>query len=363
MDSQTKYLIALSHFYKFGPKRLRLLYNHYNNYERAWQAPVSELHKIGLNEGLVREFAQWRENFDLKAVLNKLEREKISVLKPVDRNYPSLLKQIPDYPAILYIKGNPAILSNRRSLAVVGTRKLSPYGQRHTHKICRELAAGGFSVISGLALGIDSVAHRATLEAGGLTAAVLATGADTAALSPRQNLTLYHDIIKNKGAIVSEFPLGTQGLKHHFPQRNRLIAGLCQATLVVEANIPSGALITAYLALDYNREVLALPGPIDAVASRGPNELIKKGAKPVLNVADIWEVYNLNFQVPAADAPRPENKEEKAIIRALENGQKHINEIINLTKLDTSVINSTISGMEIKKMVKNVGGMYFVSLI
>jgi DNA processing protein len=306
------------------------------------------------------EFASARIKIDPDRAWEKLEKENIKIITINDALYPKLLKEIHNPPPLLYYQGK--LEKDEYTLAVVGSRKHTSYGQRLTADMVKKLAGNNLTIVSGLALGIDSLAHSATLEAGGRTIAVLGTGLDKQSIYPSANKYLAEKIVAEDGCLFSEFPLGTPPLKHHFPQRNRIISGLSLGTLVIEAGEKSGALITAFIALDQNREVFAIPGSIYSPASEGPNKLIKLGAKAVNSAEDIIESLNLSQATEHIKAKEivGETAEEKTIIPFLDHEPKHIDELIRLTKLDTSTINSTLTIMEMKGMIKNLGGMQYV---
>jgi DNA processing protein len=247
-------------------------------------------------------------------------------------------------------------------LAVVGARKYSAYGAQVTEKLVRELTFNKLTVVSGMALGIDTLVHAAAIGAGGKTIAVLGSGLDRQNIYPSQNRYLADKIQAHGGLILSEYPIGTMPLKHHFPQRNRIISGLSSATLVIEAGEKSGALITAFHALEQNREVFAVPGSIYSGSSEGTNRLITMGAKLVAGAKDIIETLNLTEAATYIENKKiiPETAEEELIFAQLSYEPMHIDELKQLTKLDTSVINSTLTIMEMKGMVKNLGNMQYV---
>jgi DNA processing protein len=223
-------------------------------------------------------------------------------------------------------------------------------------------------IVSGLALGIDAIAHRATLEAGGKTIAVLGTGIDDATIYPRENFNLAHEIIESGGALIAEYPPKTPSLKQNFPARNRIMAGLTLGTLVIEAAASSGSLITAGYALEFDREVLAVPGDIFSPQSTGANELIKNGAKLVQSARDILE--ELNVKTAGRQAPlfeeqknyEPKTSAEKTVWRFLSHEPLHIDRISKMTKLDAAAVNGTLSMMEVEGAVKNVGGQNYIKL-
>lgn len=291
---------------------------------------------------------------------NILQKENIRIIQPQSKEYPFLLKQIFEPPP-LYIKGefpNPDI---HPYLAVIGARKYSIYGKQIIENIVKELARKGLTIVSGMALGIDALAHHAALESGGQTVAVLGSGIDDASIYPTTNQGLAKKIIRS-GAIVSEFRPGTPAMKHHFPQRNRIVSGLSLGTLVVEAGKNSGTLITARHALDQNREVFVVPGNIFHHTSEGANELLKKGAIPVTCAQDILDNFGINtlniLERPielSANSP-----EEKILLQIIGKNPVHINQVIQKSQIDASSINSALIMMEMEGKIKNLGNMYYI---
>lgn len=362
MDTlELKFLVALGHFPKFGPARLKRIKAGFTSFEEAFLSTVGSLVQAGIEEKIAQEFVIWRTKINPDEIAEKMERENIQAVTPDDIQYPKLLKEIFDPPQLLYYKGNlsPA---NEFCLAVVGSRKFSSYGKQVAQKLVNELAKNNLTIVSGLALGIDTLAHMTAIEASGDTVAILGSGLDKQNIYPAQNRYLADKIISSGGAVVSEFPLGTPPLKHNFPQRNRIISGVSLATLVIEAGEKSGSLITASHALEQNREVFAVPGSIFSPYSTGPNQLIKLGAKVIRSAEDIIETLNLS-QVTAYIENKKivsDSEEEKIILSALGYEPIHIDEIIRLTKLDTSIINSTLVIMEMKGLIRNLGGMQYV---
>ena len=329
--------------------------------EAAFKAPFKEYLRAGIDEKTAEEFTIFKHQVEPDKLLENLNREKIKTLTIDDSAYPKLLKQIYDPPLLLYYRGDLDATSDF-SLAIVGTRKFTAYGQQVTEKITRELIANGLAIVSGLALGIDTLAHLAAMDASGRTIAVLGSGLDRQNIYPSQNRYLADKIQAHGGLILSEYPLGTMPLKHHFPQRNRLISGMSLGTLVIEAGEKSGSIITAMHALDQNRDVFAVPGNIYSAYSAGTNSLIKLGAKLVSGAKDIIESLNLAEAVAYMENKKiiPESTEEKLILNKLNYEPLHIDELVRLTKLDASIINSTLTIMEMKGMIKNLGGMQYV---
>jgi len=360
-NNDLKYLVALAHFSKFGPIRLKKIRNKFSLWEDAFRAGARELAAAGIEEGVAEEFAAAKRKIDPDGIMEKLEKEEIGIIAAEDENYPELLKEIYAPPAVIYCKGNlPA--AGEFNLAVVGSRKYSPYGSMAVERVVGDLAAVGLNIVSGLALGIDSLAHNTALAANGKTIAVLGSGPDKQSIYPHSNRYLADKITASGGAVISEFPPGTPPLKHHFPQRNRIIAGLSFGVLVVEAGAKSGTLITARFALEQNREVFAIPGGIFSPNSEGTNELIKRGAKAVTAAADIMEALDLTRARSCAETEKiiPQTPEEKELLSCLGREPTHINEIIRASKLDTNIINSTLTIMEMKGMVRNLGNMRYV---
>jgi DNA processing protein len=292
--------------------------------------------------------------------MEKLAKENVSVITIKDEKYPKLLREIYNPPALLYYKGR--LEEDEFAIAVVGTRKCTSYGKQVTSEITRDLANNGITIVSGLALGIDTLAHQAALEVNEKTIAVLGSGLDAQNIYPVTNCHLAEKIIETGGTLISEHPLGTLPLKFNFPQRNRIIAGLTLGTLVVEAPLTSGALITAKFALEFNREVFAVPGSIYSENSAGPNNLIKMGAKAVASAADILEALNLQRAIEYVEAKKivPDSKNEAILLEYLSKEPVHIDILIKQSKLDTATVNSTITMMEIKGKVRNLGGSQYV---
>ncbi len=361
MNNNLKSLISISHFQKIGSVRLSMLKKTYPDWESIYRANYKSLIKAGLNEGIAYELDEFRQKFNIENELQKYSQENINFCTIQDKNYPTLLKEIHDPPPILYYKGNINCLSNF-SLSVVGSRKFTGYGKQICKDLVNDLAKNGLVIVSGLALGIDALAHFSTLEVGGITAGVLGSGLDQAHIYPRTNKNLANKIIINNGVIISEFPINTEALRQNFPQRNRVIAGLTKGTLVIEANIKSGSLITANLANESGRDVFAVPGSIYNESSKGTHKLISEGAKlatcaeDILNELDIRDLKNITENKKIL----PENKNEEEILANISKIPIHINNIIQSTKLDTRTINSTLTIMEMKGMIKNIGNMMFV---
>jgi len=283
----------------------------------------------------------------------------ITQIKLVDKNYPIMLAEIADPPKQLYCRGNLELL-NSECFGIVGTRKLTSYGKEAARELTRDLInSGGFTIVSGLAMGIDAVAHQAALDAGGKTIAVLGGGVSDANIGPKINLPLAKNILKNDGLLISEYSDDEEIFSVNFAMRNRIISGLSRGVLVVEADEKSGALITAHCALDQNRDVFAVPGNIFSSKSIGPNALIKKGAKLVTSGQDILDEYGYNLRLfnGKNNNISTKNPVEQSIIAILENrGESSTDEIIaDLPNLNISGILSSLSTLEINGLVKQSG--------
>lgn len=273
--------------------------------------------------------------------------------------YPQYLKHIHDAPKTLYVRG--CVPTDAICIGVVGTRKNTSYGKAVTEKLVSDLVSYNIVIVSGLAFGIDAIAHRATMDAGGKTIAVLGSGVDDESIAPRSHLPLAQHILETGGSIVSEYPPQTPPYKTHFPQRNRIISGLSIATLVIEAPQKSGALITAFAALEQNREVFAVPADIIRPNSYGTNRLLKMGATPVTEVSDILKALGYQDQTKAVSQQyKPENQCEEIILKILSHKAAFADEIIRQSRMEASEINSALSMLEIKGVIKDTGENQYI---
>jgi DNA processing protein len=356
------YWVAFSRIIGIGPVSFRLLLTYFSDdVAAAWKASSKELALAGLGQKVIDSFIKQRASCNPQKELERLERLRISVITMKDRDYPTLLKDIPNSPPVLYVAGTLKKEEDQFALGVVGTRKASAYGRQVTEQFAKELAQGHVTVVSGLAHGIDTIAHTATLDAGGRTIAVLACGLDI--IYPPENLNLAKRIVESgQGALITEFPLGVKPDARNFPARNRIISGLSLGVLVTEAPKQSGALITANFALEHGRDVFAVPQNIYSAGAGGVNKLIQDGAHLVTNVNDILFSLNL-FMIPQQIEIQeilPENAEEQALLALLSHDPVHIDEIIRDAGLPTMTVTSTLMMMELKGMVRQVGGMQYV---
>jgi len=352
--------ILLSYFPKITFKRYQNLIAVFDNLENAWQANQKDLLKAGWDEKIAEEFLAWKNNLNEEKITKILKQENIYCLTKEDNDYPKLLKEIYDPPFCLFVKGK--LSNNDYNLAVVGTRKFSSYGKQVTEELVNELSNQGITIVSGLALGIDGIAHETTIKNGGHTIAVLGSGINQAHISPREHLNLAKRIIEAGGAIISEYPPGTIPTRYTFPRRNRIVAGMSLGTLVIEAPESSGALITAQCALDNNREVFAVPQNTNTLNSAGGNNLLKTGAHLVTKAQDILEVLELDSlkDFIANREIIPESENEAKIIKILSREPINIEQIIKNSSLDSATTNATLTIMEMKGKVKNLGGMMYI---
>ncbi|MFA6099960.1 MAG: DNA-processing protein DprA [Patescibacteria group bacterium] len=329
-------------FEKFGPKSLDRLQKTFgeNHGQDAWRGHLENLLKSGLTENVAQDFINWRQNINLADLSATLDKDGIDFVLPWDLLYPTAFRQTSCPPAALFWRG--AAISKRPWIAVVGTRKMSVYGKRACLQIVSELAQAGAGIVSGMALGIDACAHQTALDSGVQTIAVLAGGLDHKSLYPSSNVPLAERILLSGGVIMSEFPPGTPCLRHHFPQRNRLIATLAQAVVVVEAGAESGSVLTAKLALDENRDVFAVPGPITSPGSVGVHELLRQGAQICTGGKDVLA----GSQTVILSAPeRPPTNEERHILDLCRTSI-HVDELTRLLNSSAAVIGATCTTLE-----------------
>jgi len=354
-----KYWVGFNIVPGVGPVRFRRLLDYFGEAQRAWQASASELTRAGLDSKTAESVVATRQRVNLERELERLAQQGVQVLTWEDDGYPRLLKEIHAPPPLLYVKGHLSPADDL-AVAIVGTRRATVYGKEVTARLAGDLARNRVTVVSGLAKGIDALAHRATLDAGGRTIAVLGSGMDI--IYPPEHARLAREIVE-RGALVTDYPLGTQPEAGNFPPRNRIISGLALGTVIVEAGEGSGALITADYALEQNREVFAVPGNITSPRSRGCNRLIQRsGAKLVMDVADILEELNLTMAAQQLEmrAILPENEVEAALLQHISTEPVHVDEIGREAGLPIATVSSTLAMMELKGMVRQVGGMNYV---
>lgn len=357
--SDVRYWVGFSLIPGVGPVRLARLIDHFGDLEVAWRANATQLARAGLDTRTVEAVVAYRQTLDVDSQLARAERLGVKLLTLEDPRYPERLRQVYAPPPLIYVWGE-VLPQDDLSVSVVGTRRATVYGRQATERIVSGLARAGVTIISGLARGIDSYAHKTTLDSGGRTLAVLGCGVDV--VYPSENARLARSIVE-RGALISEYPLGSPPESGNFPARNRLISGLSRGTLVVEADMTSGALITAKFAVEQNRDVFAVPGSILARASEGTNWLIQTGAKLTTSPEDILEELNLvavGRQLEMREL-LPADETESALLRHLSAEPRHVDEVARATGLPIATVTSTLTMMELKGLVRQMGGMNYVT--
>ncbi len=359
--TELKYWLGFNYVSGIGPAKIQALLGYFNTLEKAWNASDEQLRDIGFDIRAIQSLNEVRQNFDLDQYVRQVETSGVGVVTWGSPEYPELLREIPAAPPLIFLRGQLKPI-DRWAVAVVGTRRLTAYGRQVTRDLVAGLVVNGITVVSGLARGIDAVAHRTALEDGGRTIAVMASGIDK--VYPPEHRDLAREIVAGRGAIISDYPFGAEPESSHFPARNRLISGLSLGVIVIEAGERSGALITARFALEQNREVFAVPGNIHSPVSVGTNRLIQQGGKLVMRVEDILEELNLRMAAEQAVAQvvLPETAEEAALISQLSSQPVHVDELGRLTGMPMSLISSTLTMMELKGMIQQVGGMNYIRL-
>ena len=355
---QLRYLVGFSHVPGIGRVRLSRLQRHFGDLKRAWHASPGELESAGLDEGAAESLVATRARISLDSEMEKMERLNVKALCPSDPLFPPRLREAHDCPMLIYIKGT-LLPGDELAVGVVGTRRPSLYGRQAAEELTRELSRRRITVVSGLATGIDAVAHRTALDAGGRTLAVTGCGLDI--VYPASHASLSRKI-EEQGALISEFPLGIGPRPEHFPQRNRIISGLSLGVLVVEAGEHSGALITARRAADQNREVFAVPGTMFSPLSAGTNWLIQQGAKLVRHSGDIFDELNLPQkprQLEMNEAVVPTDTEARVLMH-LTREATHIDALCRASGLPTPTVTSTLAMLEIKGLARQVGSMNYI---
>lgn len=372
-DEILKYWIALKSIKGIGHVSFPALVDRFGSPAAVFGASVSDLQQT---EGISRQIAEAIVHFrgwdNVKAELELIRKNDVTIVTYEDELYPGQLLNIYDRPPYIYVRGK--LSSDDINVAIVGSRAATTYGKYTTEKLSREMAFKGLTVVSGMARGIDSAAHRGAISAHGRTVAILGSGLDV--IYPPENKKLFEEIIEN-GAAVSEFPLGTPPRSPNFPARNRIISGMSYGVVIVEAGEKSGSLITARLALEQGREVFAVPGSIDSAGSRGTNKLIKQGAKLIENTDDILEEIAPQIEqktLKAASIPRAQsvtppnvgrkqaenlNGQEKTIFDAVLPGRIHIDDLIAATGLSSAELLSSLTTMELKGIIAQHPGKFF----
>jgi len=361
-----KYLIALHRIPGLGPVRFRLLEARFGSMSEAWRASAADLAAAGLDRRTVEGVVAARPRIDPDDEMEWLERVGVRAIPMRSPEYPGLLKETDDPPAVIFVKGT-LLADDETAVAVVGTRRPTQSGREMARRLSAGLAEAGVTVLSGMARGIDGISHTAVLDAGGRTIAVLGGGLDS--VYPPEHAGLARRIIA-AGALVTEYPLGTRPKAEHFPRRNRVISGLGLGVVVVEGDMKSGALLTVRHALDQNREVFAVPGSALSRRSEGTNWLIQQGAKLVTNTADILEELNIpcpGRQIRLEDAGpgggprRPRDPLHAELVDRLADGPMHVDELTRATGFSSSTVSSALAVMELKGLVQQVGPMQYAT--
>ncbi len=353
---QLKYWLGFNRVSGIGPVRLRALLEAFRGVESAWMASPAQLRAAGLGQKTVEKFVQARDVMDLDAELERVLDMGFQLLSLDDGDYPEGLAEIHSPPILLHIWGE-LLQEDRVAAAIVGTRRANPYGKAVARDLASGLAASGVTIVSGMARGIDGIAHKAALEAGGRTIAVLGSGLDQ--IYPPEHRKLARSIAE-AGAVVTDYPLGTRPEGSNFPPRNRIISGLSLAVIVVQAGERSGALITANFAVEQGRDVFGVPGRIYDRGSKGVNRLISQGAFPATSVDDVLEVLNLDLVAQAAPATLPEDKTERLVLGRLGPEPIHIDELRARTDLPIADLTACLSILELRGQARQVGGMHYV---
>ena len=360
MEDLRRYWVGFNLVKGIGAVRFRLLLEAFGDARSAWQASPEALRDAGLGDKLVANLIKVRSQVSLDLVMEKLQAGGISLLTWDDEAYPRRLKEIDQPPPLLYVRGG-LLPEDEWAVAIVGTRRVTAYGRQVAEELAAALARNGVTVVSGLARGVDSIAHQAALNAGGRTLAVMGTGVDQ--IYPPENRRLAEQMLA-QGALLSDYPLGTRPEGVNFPPRNRIISGLSLAVVVVEAGLTSGALITASFAAEQGRDVFAVPGNITAPQSLGTNRLIQDGARPLLQPQDVLEALNLTMVTEHRTARTllPTDPVEKQVYAVLSAEPLHVDEIRLRAEMPIEQVSATLAMMELKGMVRQVGGMNYVAV-
>lgn len=361
MTSREAY-IGLNMITGLGPIKVRALIDFLGSPEAVFQADAAELMQVrGVGDKLCESICSQRDSVDMSGEIERASDLGVRLITPLDTEYPEILKTIHDPPLALYVKGSLED-ADQHAIGVVGSRKATHYGLSVADRLSYQLAQTGFTIVSGLARGIDTAAHEGALKAKGRTIAVLGAAIDQ--LYPPENAELAQSICES-GALISEYPLGRQADRQTFPYRNRIVSGLSQGVLVVEAGAKSGSLHTADAALEQGRSVFAVPGRIDHPSARGCNRLIKNGAKLVDNVGDILEEFELLIPPDCVEAPKKEtsarpdvplSEEEKKVVEALWQEALDVDTLARGLEIGSAQISGLLLGLEMKRVIKMLPG-------
>lgn len=360
MTDDKRYWVGFTLVKGIGAVRLRTLLEYFGTAEAAWHATPFDLVAAGIGPKLAERVIQVRKSLDLDEVLAQAEKNQIRILTWGEAEYPLHLKEIDQPPPVLYLRGT-FTAEDAWAVAIVGTRAVTSYGRQVTEELATVLAQNGVTVVSGLARGVDAIAHSAALKAGGRTLAVLGSGVDK--IYPPEHRSLAEKIMA-QGAVLSDYAPGTPPEAVNFPPRNRIISGLSMAVVIVEAGNTSGALITAEFAVEQGRDVFAVPGQVFAPQSKGTNRLIANGAKALLKPADVLEALDLTRNIERREIRRavPSDATEAALLKLLEAESVHVDELRSKLDLPVEKISAALTMMELKGLVRQVGGMNYVAV-
>lgn len=358
MDDPRRFWVGFSLASGIGAARLRQLTEAFGDVEAAWNAPSEQLYGVGLPRAVVDELVRTRQQVDLDLELARVEEGGFHVLTWDDPDYPDRLRELDAPPPVIYVWGE-LIPDDRFAVAIVGTRRMTTYGRTVAQELAQVLGENGITVVSGLARGVDGIAHRGALQGGGRTIAVLGSGVDH--IYPPEHRRLADEIAEN-GAVISEYALGVRPEGRNFPPRNRIISGLSLVVVVVEAGEASGALITANFAAEQGRDVFAVPGSIHSPASRGCHKLMRTGAQIMLSPQDVIEALNLDLVVrqEAMQLQLPEDDVQRAVYQELGQDPIHVDDLGERCGLPISAVTSALAMLELKGRARQAGGMTYV---
>ena len=356
MEEKDFYL-AFSVSLGIGPVRFDNLLKHFGSAEKAWGGSAGDFKKCDIGEKIFLKFDLFRKKFDLEKYLSELRERDIWFVAQNEKEYPQGLKKLPNPPIVIFGCGDKSCLNSERKIGVVGTRKVTSYGREVTESLVTDLISFGFTIVSGMALGVDAIAHSSCLENKGKTIAVLGNGVDLP--FPRENSGLYTKIIESGGAVVSEYPPGTNPAKGSFPARNRIIAALSDGVLITEAAEDSGSLITAEWGLKLDKKVFAVPGPINSSMSRGGLKLLKQGAVLVQDVQDMLDEFRVQGTGVRMKKEKDYiglDKEELRVVRLLENEPLTQDVLAKRLKIPVVKLTIILSGLEMQGIIKGSSG-------
>ncbi len=352
-------LIWLNSIQGVGYITIEKILRYFGSWENLWNASSKDIYHIpNMRKNIADKLLETRNVDYIEKYKEKLLSKNVKCTMIKDKEYPNILKGIKAPPHLLYMKGD-IVEEDEKALAIIGSRKCSSYGKNIAYKFAKELAGYGVTVVSGMAYGVDSAAHRGALDGGGRTIAVLGCGLDIC--YPKSNANLMREIT-DKGSVISEYPLETKPTPGNFPRRNRIISGLSKGVLVVEAGLKSGTLITVDYALEQGKDVFAIPGNINCSVSKGTNKLIKEGAKPVTCIEDILEEFDIESKKTEYDNSHMDlSDSEKSVLEIIEKKQPiHIDLIGSILHIDAATLNGLVTILEIKDLVEQLPGKIII---